>query len=81
LDSRWSFAELAIEAMYQRTREQMMAHGIMLTRDEFWRTPGQLVIFPHGYLQLMRAGVLDCGLRQQFAARADNLGLVKNGRK
>jgi hypothetical protein len=80
MPERWSFAELAMEAMFQNTQANALRAGVVLTREEFWHTPGQLMVFPHGYLQLLRAGVTDIGLAQQFRRPADKLGIMKNGR-
>jgi hypothetical protein len=66
----WSFAELAIEAMYQLIHLRGLKDGLVITREEFWRTPGMLIVSPLGYLQLMRAGVVDMAFQQQFGAPA-----------
>ena len=65
-DNSWSFAELAIEAMYQISKEAGIKAGYLLSREQWWMTPGALIVFPMGYYQLMKAGVTDIGLAQQF---------------
>lgn len=77
----FNFSNLAIEAMYQRTKEQAMKNGLMISREEFWRTPGQVMIFPSGYEQLMRAGVTDMAYQQAFGRPADPLQMQRSGRK
>jgi hypothetical protein len=77
-EQQWSFAELAIEGMYQRNREQLAKQGYILTRLEFWNTPGQMWLLPAGYMQLMKAGLTEALYGQQFAQRVQRPPIAPN---
>ncbi len=79
MPSHWSFAELAIEAMYQTTHQAAFKAGMIITREEWWNTPGGLLVTPEGYAQLMRAGVTSIAFTQQFRAPAKRQFLDRNG--
>jgi hypothetical protein len=67
MQSTWSFAELAMEAMFQIGQQGALKQGIVLTREEFWRTPGVLIMTAQGYMELMRAGVVSMAFQQHYS--------------
>lgn len=79
MPSHWSFAELAIEAMYQLTHQNAFKAGMIITREEWWNTSGGLMVMPGGYAQLMRLGVIEIAFTQQFRAPAKRQFLDRNG--
>jgi hypothetical protein len=76
-EPQWSFAELAIEAMFQVSQQHCLRNGVVLTREEFWRAPGHLIMTVPGYRELMRAGVSSMALQQVFARPRDPLGIQR----
>ena len=79
MPSHWSFAELAIEGMYQQTHQAAFKQGLIITREEFWNTPGALLVLPAGYLQVMRLGVTELAFMQQFRPPAKRQFVDRNG--
>ena len=69
-----------MEAMFQGAQQNALRAGVVLTREEFWRTPGQLLITPQGYVELMRAGVVSMAFLQQFRVPRNNLQTMLPGR-
>jgi len=77
--TRYNFSNLAIEAIYELTRQQAIQNKHILTRAEFWSTPGQLYVGPNGLEQLFRAGVNDVLFIQAFGARPMMPRIAPNG--
>lgn len=76
----WSFAEIAMEGMFQQVQLWALKSGVVITREEFWRKPGTLIMTPQGYMQLMRAGVIEMAFQQEWRAPARGQFLERSGR-
>lgn len=75
------FPNPILEKIYQAARENGIQQRFLLTREQFWSTPGQLILTPAGLLELLDLGLKEFGYLQQFGPAPDPLRIVRNGGK
>jgi len=73
-------AAVAIAGLCELTRAQALGNRQIVSREQFFATPGICMLTPIGLEQLFRAGVTDTYYVQEFRPAAGGLQLARNGR-